>query len=160
MAGSWRVVLGIAVFLSLHASAHAFGECMGYAPSYYYWGPTYYYYAPSPRVIPVPDAKAKSTSEPPLRKLDKTAGDRAPVIITAHALAANKSSKERVKIGFWNLTGRDITITIEGKTRALVKNRSVTLELDREFSWRVDGRPDHVERVPDGMVVYEVLVRD
>jgi hypothetical protein len=158
MSRSWRIVLGIAAVLSVPAAAHAFGGCMWYAPSYYYWPtPMYYYYVPQaqPRVVPVPDAKTTSA-----KKVDKS--DRAPVIVTNRAMPAGSAStaKERVKIGFWNLTNRDISITVAGKTRSLAKNRSMKLELEREFAWQVDGRSEQIERVPDGLATYEVLVRE
>jgi hypothetical protein len=115
-------------------------------------------------VIAVPDAAPQSqTGEPPLHKLDKTVSERAPVIITTRALAdgsAATPTKERLKIGFWNLSGRDITLTVEGKTRTLAKNRSLTLELEREFSWQVDRLPGHIERVPEGLAAHEVVIRN
>jgi hypothetical protein len=169
MAGAWRILVGVvAMSLCVGSSAQAFGGCWWYGPpavSYYYPAPACYYY---PRVIAVPDALPKpappsQTGEPPLHRLDKTAAERAPVIITTRALAADAAAtptKDRLKIGFWNLTGRDITLTIEGKTRTLAKNRALTLELEREFSWQVDRRPAHIERVPDGQSVHEVVIRE
>jgi hypothetical protein len=49
---------------------------------------------------------------------------------------------------------------VEGKTRTLAKNRSLSLELDREFTWQVDRLPAHTERVPDGLAAHEVVIRD
>jgi hypothetical protein len=159
MAGAWRILAGVvAVSLCVTSSAQAFGGCWWYGPpavSYYYPGPVYYYY---PRVIAVPDALP--TAAPP--SSTKTTSERAPVIITTRGLtgSAGTPTKERLKIGFWNLTGRDITLTVEGKVRTLAKNRALTLELEREFSWQVDRLPAHVERVPDGLAVHEVVIRE
>ncbi len=153
MAGTGRIVVAVIGILSY--AAPAFGGCWSYAPptvSYYYYPPVYYYY---PRVLPVPDAT------PPKAAPKKTAAERAPVIIATHgASSASSPGKQRLKIGFWNLTGRDITLTVDGTTRSLAKNRSLSLELDREFSWQVDRLPAHIERVPEGMAAHEVVIRD
>jgi hypothetical protein len=161
MAGAWRIAIGVAVSLIAATSSQA--GCWWYAPpTQYYAAPMYYYYAPSPRVIAVPDALPKSpnqTAEPPLQKGVKGGADRAPEIITTRAQTAGLT-KDRLQIGFWNLTGRDITLTVGGTTRTLGKNRALTVELEREFSWQVDRLPEHIERVPDGKTAYEVVIRE
>ncbi len=160
MAGAWRILAGVvAVSLCVAsvAQAQTFGGCWSYGPAvfYYYSPPVYYYY---PRVIAVPDALP--TPAPPSAASTR---ERPPMIITTRALAsgaAGTPTKERLKIGFWNLTGRDITLTVAGKVRTLAKNRSVTLDLEREFSWQLDRLPAHIERVPDGLAVHEVVMRE
>jgi hypothetical protein len=163
MAGPWRILVGVvAVSLGVASSSQAQGfggGCGWYAPpavSYYYPAPVYYYY---PRVIAIPDAPP--TPAPPSSNA-KTASER-PVIITTRGLAtdaAGTAAKVRLKIGFWNLTGRDITLTVAGQVRTLAKNRAVTLELEREFSWQIDRLPAHLERVPEGQAVHEVVIRE
>src|SRR5437773_416563 len=56
---------------------------------------------------------------------------------------------ERCKVGLWNLTGRDVTIRIDGQTRVLAKDRAVTLDLDRAFVWQLDQGETVSERVPE-----------
>ena len=83
------------------------------------------------------------------------------IIVATHgASSAASPGKDRLKVGFWNLTGRDITLIVDGKTRTVEKNRSLSLELEREFSWQVDRMPVHIERVPDGLAAHEVVIRD
>lgn len=157
MAGTWRVLAGVvATLICAAAPADALGGgCWWYAPpavSYYYYPPVYYYYYP--RVFAVPDAAPAS----PKADTQKASSDKAPVIIATRGTAS--VAGERLKIGFWNLTGRDITLTVEGKSRTLAKNRSLSLELGREFSWQVERAPAHIERVPEGLAVHEVVIRD
>jgi hypothetical protein len=89
-----------------------------------------------------------------------------PLIVTSHAISGNgirgKSAlpKDRCQVGFWNLSGRDVTLAIEGKSWTLLKDRAVTIDLDRQFSWQVDGRSQHVERVAEGSASHEVTIRD
>jgi hypothetical protein len=183
MAGTWRLAVSVvALSLLVTSPAHAFGGRFGVwsAPptvAYYYAPPVYsagpYYYCPPtqtpmPRIIPVPDARPSPTGEPPLRNSnDKTSNDlRMPVIVTAHAIGGNyvpgssPLAKDRCRVGFWNLSGREVTLRIDGKAWTLPKNREVTLDLERQFSWQVEGRPQHVERVAEGGASHEVVVRD
>jgi len=65
----------------------------------------------------------------------------------------------RCKVGFWNITGEDVSLTIDGQERKLPKNRAVTLELGRTFVWQRSGRGPQTERVPEGENVFEVILR-
>jgi hypothetical protein len=65
----------------------------------------------------------------------------------------------RAKVGFWNITGADVTLTVDGQQRKLPKDRAVTLELGRTFVWQLDGRSPRLERVPDDQTVFEVILR-
>jgi hypothetical protein len=184
MAGLGRLsICVIAVCLLTASSAPAFGGrfgCWGVPPTTTY----YYYYAPMPiwppyphcppmtlpRVMPVPDARPTAappsqTGEPPLQK--RTSNDpRMPVIVPSHAVGSNlipgnaPLAKDRCRVGFWNLSGRDVTLVIDGKSRTLAKDRSLTLDLERQFSWQVEGRPQHVERVREGQTTLEFVIRE
>jgi hypothetical protein len=185
MAGSGRIVLSVVITAFVTAStASAFGGRLfgggQLAPgvSNYYAVPYYYYCPPGPIVIPVPDAKPpmkyapatpappSGTKEPPLGQMieKRSSSDpRMPVIITSHASGGQARppvAKDRCRVGFWNLSGRDLTITIDGKTMKLARDRAVTLDLDRQFTWQVEGRPQHVERLPDGQATHEVVIQD
>jgi hypothetical protein len=185
MAGLWRLAFCvIALGLMTATGVQAGGRVVVWsAPpivTYYYyavptpvWVMPYYSCAPVivvPRVIPVPDARPtaappSSTGEPPLLK--KTSNDpRAPVIVTSHAIGSNfvpgkaPLAKGFCRVGFWNLSGREVTLVIDGKVRTLAKDRSVTLDLDREFSWQIEGRLQHVERVAEGQATLELVIRE
>ncbi len=175
MAGLGRIILVVVVASIVSVStAHGFnGRWRQPAPSVsYYYAVPFYYCPPLPVVIPVPDAKPplarptpappSATKEPPLQKM--TADDpRMPVIVTSHASGGapvGPIAKDRCRVGFWNLSGRDVTLTIDGKAMKLAKDRAVTLDLDRQFAWQVEGLPQHVERVADGQVTHEVVIRE
>jgi len=53
-----------------------------------------------------------------------------------------------------------VTLTVGSKTVTLAKNREITLDLERQFSWRIDGRPVQSGRVPDGATTHEVAIKD
>jgi hypothetical protein len=159
MAGIWRIPCGIvACFTMFASSAAGWGGQTSIWPSYYYYWtpPAYFYCPPGPVVIPVPEAR--TTKEPPLAA--SNAGR--PTITTTRSFGDETGvpSKERCRVGFWNLTGRDVALTVSGKTWTLLKNQAATLELDRQFSWQVAGQAQHLERVPEGQAAYEVVVRE
>jgi hypothetical protein len=179
MAGSWRLVLGVVVAALSASPAEAFNGRLGWwrtppTVSYYYVAPLYYYCPPlGPTVIPVPDASSgwarptaappSQTAEPPLQR--KAAGDpRMPVITASHALGTFTPGKsptpDRCRVGFWNLTGRDVTVQVEGKSVVVLRDKAVTLDLDRQFIWQIAGQTQHIERVPEGQPTYEVIMRE
>jgi hypothetical protein len=139
------------------------------APSratYYMAMPATYYYCwpvlPAATVLPVPDAYPKyaaptaappsPTSEPPLG----TGDSRLPKIITKSPEAA----KNRCRVGFWNLSGREVAVTIEGKGYSLPRNQVLTFDMDRQFTWQVAGKTPQIQRVPEGQAAFEVLIRE
>jgi hypothetical protein len=164
--------------LTLISYADAFGGGPSYWHSYYsayvvpvYWAQPYYCY-PAPTIVPVPDAPrmpyARPTPappsqsvEPPLHRSGKMSSDlQAPVI--GGNFATNpmpSSSKDRCRVGFWNLTGRDVTLTIDGKSLTLARDRATTLELGCRFTWQADKRSERAVSVPPGQSTYEVVIR-
>ena len=125
--------------------------------------------APLPKVkalaepVPAPPTPAPTrtptTNEPPV--LPK----QAPAIFESrtrgglYPAQATEAAPGRCKVGFWNITGRDLTLTINGQARTLPKDRAVTVELERNFVWQITGRDPHSERVPEEMSVFEVILR-
>ena len=51
-----------------------------------------------------------------------------------------------------------MTILIDGQSRSLARNQSLTLELARTFNWQMDGR-QQAERIPDGQGTHEIVLR-
>ncbi len=125
----------------------------------------YYYCPPTAMITPVPDAYPKyakptpappSSVEPPIGSKDP----RAPKIMARSIGAGDTASKERCRVGFWNLTGRDVNVTIEGKAWPLPKNQALTFDIERQFTWHVAGRTPRIERVPAGQAAFEVIIRE
>lgn len=106
---------------------------------------------------PTPVPRSPTTAEPP------TIQKRAPIVFEARSGArtaqAAEGSEDRCKVGFWNITGQDVTLTIDGKSRMLAKDRAVTIDLGRDFTWQITGREPRRERVPQETNVLEVILR-
>src|SRR5262245_6787934 len=114
--------------------------------------------SPSPAPLsPTPVPRLPTTTEPP------TSQKRAPTVFEARSGArtaqAAEVSQDRCKVGFWNVTGQDVTLTIDGKSRMLAKDRAVTVNIGREFTWQITGREPRQERVPQETKVFEVILR-
>ncbi len=145
-----------------------------YVPYTYYVELIPYYFCPpmAPRIVPVPDVKPTTappiqTNEPPLKQpqpVKATDTLQAPIIITTQSLGAftpgaTPIPKDRCRVGFWNLSGHDVTLTIDNRTMMLAKDRALTIDLDRQFAWQADQQPQHVERIVDGQSTHEIVIR-
>jgi hypothetical protein len=170
-----KVLLAGLLLLARTPSAPAWSGS-GYGPAHYsYYAAVYYqpvYYPVYPMCVPMiptvkppvkppaqkPKMPAATTKEPPLGAKTK----KAPVITESRSQKgayASGSSRERCKVGFWNLTGRDITLKVDGQERLLPRNRAITLTLARSFAWQIDQGETVTERVPDDQPFHEVLLR-
>ena len=188
MAGTRAKLLLVALtLLGTSSSAHAWWgwRFWGYGPSYYspaYYGPAYYeYYAPAfsycpsvavypairpiPKIPTVPAKKATETVPVPTTKEPPPSSmlQKGPTVTesrsTSRDIADGRPGPDHCKVGFWNLTGRDITLRVEGQPRVLAKNRAVTLDLARSFSWQVDQEQATTEQVPAEQRFHEVILR-
>jgi len=102
--------------------------------------------------IPRP-APASQTAEPPASPNSTRAGR------DTQSLGSEYSKGDRCKVGFWNLSGRDLTIKVDGASRIVPRDRAVMLDLGLEFVWQVKGREPHVVRVRPGQTTHEVVIR-
>jgi hypothetical protein len=147
------------------ATAQGFGwRIFGFRTCNYY-RPVQVLYYPAyvvpcyPAAVPVPQyampkaAPASQTGEPPL-------GSAKPKITDSRSHGGQYAAVkgERCRVGFWNITGRDVTILVDGQSRALARNQSLTLDVARAFRWQMDGREQN-ERVPDGQTTFEIVLR-
>jgi len=102
--------------------------------------------------IPRP-APASQTAEPP------ASSNSTPAKRDTQSLGGEYSKGDRCKVGFWNLSGRELTIKVDGANRVVPRDRAVMLELGREFVWQAEGREPNVVRVPPGQTTHEVVLR-
>jgi hypothetical protein len=140
------------------------------APVWYYCVPAALPYTTAPGPVPqklVPKVKtlAEPTPAPPSQTTVEPPAiqKRAPTVFEARSgmrtAQGIEGSPSRCKVGFWNVTGQDVTLTIDGKSRKLAKDRAVTVELERDFVWQITGREPRRERVPEEANVLEVILR-
>jgi hypothetical protein len=111
---------------------------------------------------PTPAPMQKKTMEPPL---DKKQAKGPPQVIEpskSFSLSGDKSgflgAKEKCRVGFWNITGRDITLFVGEEKHVIPQNRSLTLMLDRQFSWHTGNGEPKRETVQD-TDAHEIVLR-
>jgi hypothetical protein len=157
------------MLLCWSASAQGFGWLFPHRSYYYapvgvaYHYPAYVvpacYTAPvhAPKYAVPRSAPPSQTGEPPLES-----GSGKPTVTESRShgakYASAKAKDDRCRVGFWNITGKDVTIVVDGKSRSLARNQAVTMELARTFTWQIDGR-QRDERVPDGQTTLDIILR-
>jgi hypothetical protein len=152
---------------------------------YSFVSPYYYYYCPPAprlpvRVVPVDGSQSifadpvpappsppqkKAVMSPAKSSSSPAAKELPPKIIATRSVenavpGVSVVPKDRCRVGFWNVTGRDVTLTIEGKSWKVPKDQSITLDLEWTFSWQIDQRPQQIERIPTGQNTHELVIRD
>ena len=184
MQGSWRAWLLVAgtVLLTSPAALPLGGhfsqrpaDAVAYASPSIYCIPFAMPLAPSSNIParPVGPALAKPTPAPPSGSVEPprepSREPPLPKVREAPKIIESRSHSDtsmdgappvgRCRVGFWNITGRDVTLTIDGQARKIAKDHALTLELSRSFVWQLDGRPPQTERVSVEQTVYEVILR-
>lgn len=172
-----RVLLAALALLLSGQWADAFGWRSSHTVSYYpvfYTYPVVYSYPACPvPVVAAPVMMAPTTpyavpraappspresSEPPTSSSKKQAP-------TINEMRSNSGTSkyppvdDRCRVGFWNVSGRDVTIKVNGESRQLPRNRAVTLELPRDFVWQLEDREARREQVPNGQTTFEIILR-
>jgi hypothetical protein len=80
----------------------------------------------------------------------------------AYAVAGREGQPidgQRCRVGFWNNTGRDLVLRIDGKSWTMTTNQGMTLDLRREFVWQVDNREPRQEKVAADQSGMEIVIR-
>jgi len=150
------------------------------APVYYVPAARVYYYnpcpvytvpvypsptLPAPRVgtfaIPTP---APPSREPPLANppIDPKPGVSESRFFDVYSVASANGVKpagERCSVAFWNLSKQDLVLKVGGQRQVLGRGKSMTLNLDRQFVWQVEGREPQAEQVPANESALEIVIR-
>jgi hypothetical protein len=184
-----RAVLaaGLLLLAAPAASGHGHGRAVYATAAYYY--PAYYYYpalvaapvaypapvyaAPAAAVCPVPavhvaPAFAQPTPAPPSPGLVPQTAEpplqKAPPKVTESHSTSGKAALPAdgvcCRVGFWNVSGRDVTLTVNGEARLLASNQALTLQLGRQFTWRIGGGSPHAEQMPADKAALEIVIRN
>jgi hypothetical protein len=72
---------------------------------------------------------------------------------------ANGLTPGQAAVRFWNLSGRDLALTVGGAAHALADGHDLRLELEHDFVWRVESREAQVEHVPSNLSSMEIVIR-
>ena len=117
--------------------------------------------APPSQTVEPPASEKKA--ETPARPISTPAPEKkAPQVVESRSMGgagAAEPAKDRCRVGFWNATGKEVTLTVDGKAHTLPRDRAVTLELDRQFVWQADQGPAQAVQVPGERSAHEIVLR-
>jgi hypothetical protein len=171
------MMLALSAMLVVAGSAHA-GWVYWVAPAYpacypirvAYFYPAFVY--PLPVTVmplatptPAPPSTAPSPYKAQMPSADKSAhapamSSAGPSVVESRTSSGTADSPDtRFRVGFWNLSGKDVTLVIDGRPHSLARDRALTLELPRVFSWQVDQEAAQQGRVPEGKTAMELVIR-
>jgi len=117
---------------------------------------------PYAQPTPAPPSEQPIGAEPATKKPGR------PVVIESlnyydsYALAPGKGSSVSTESGtlaLWNLTNREVTVKVDGRSHTLEPGKNLTLTVGRKFVWQVDGREPQTERIATGEVGIEIVLR-
>jgi hypothetical protein len=181
----FTLALTVLLFLPLSASAHGYGWGRMNSAGYYCypaplcWDPCAIYIPSCPPTgviapgspTPVPGAPsgplAPPTAAPPSAgplnpdksKPDVTESRSYYESFSVPPQPTDKLRDDRCAIGFWNLTGRDVTVSVEGHAHSLPRGKNLKLQVGRQFVWRVEGHEPQSETVPKENSGVEIVLR-
>jgi hypothetical protein len=117
------------------------------------------YYAQPQAAPPSPGNEAppeKKKAGPP-----KVTESQAPSMSDAKVtpVAEDGNGNGVCRVGFWNVSGRDVKLTVGDKTYNVLRDRNLTLSLSRTFSWGINGNEPQADRVPDERTSHEIVIR-
>jgi hypothetical protein len=75
------------------------------------------------------------------------------------ARTADSVATDRARVGFWNLSGRDVALKVDGQVHFLAPGKSLKLDLKRQFVWREGENKPQIEQIPDNVPSMEIVVR-
>jgi hypothetical protein len=121
-----------------------------------------------PFAQPLP-APASTGKEPPLAEPSKSAEAaslRSPMQqskyfdeYTVAPLAGKQSPTKQCSVSFWNLAPQELVLKVGEQSVTLARGRSVTLDLDRQFTWVIEGREAQSRRVAANDAGLEIVIR-
>lgn len=137
---------------------------VAYAPDYAFYPATCGMAMPVATATPAAFATTRpappsQTSEPPAAASTK----KGPTITESRSLGgAYPSTDEKtgvLRVGFWNITGKDVSLKVNGETHVVPRNRTLNLRLDRSFTWQTGAGDPKQEQVADTQTTHEVILR-
>jgi hypothetical protein len=75
------------------------------------------------------------------------------------ATATTQAAAGRCSVSFWNLSGQELVLKVGERRVPLANGRRATLELDREFTWQIEGRNAQTARIATNDTAQEIVIR-
>ena len=140
-----------------HRSSYGWSSAYCYPAYSYSYPPTYVYpavmpLATMPLAVPTPAPPSQQTVEPPLQR-------KAFMPSAEKAIARPGVVSDRCRVGFWNQSGRDVTLLVAGQMHLVPHDRAVTLDVPRTFIWQLDHQAARTEKIGEERATYDIVLR-
>ncbi|MBM4067538.1 MAG: hypothetical protein FJ271_01130 [Planctomycetes bacterium] len=103
-------------------------------------------------------APPSQSNEPPM-----AATKKGPTITESRSLGGNYASMDDktgpLRVGFWNISGKDVNLKVNGETHLVPRNRTLNLRLDRSFIWQAGTNDAKQEQIAESQTTHEVILR-
>lgn len=106
-----------------------------------------------------PPSAAPAAAEPPRSPRPAVSESRYFDAYPRAADAADPPAGPTGRVSFWNLTAMPLRLTVDGTPLDLAPGKRGTLELARDFVWKVEGREPQAQRLPTGESALEIVIR-
>ncbi len=116
---------------------------------------------PSTTPAPLTDAVPPTKSAPPPPPRTPAVTDTGSYYDTYVRALHNSERREgsRPTAEFWNLTERDLTIKVDGQRHVVARQKSLLVEVPRQFIWQIEGRDPQKEQIATGESALELVIR-
>jgi hypothetical protein len=118
---------------------------------------------PQPRHVPLAAPSAAPPSAGPIQsgkgKPEVTESRSYYEAFKVRPMSSDKPTGESCAVGFWNLTGRDVTVSVDGKQQIIPQGKSLKLQVGRQFVWQIGGHEALTEKVPTENSGLEIVLR-
>jgi hypothetical protein len=112
---------------------------------------------PAPPAATPPPAPGPSPAPP--TNAPKAGVSESGASTSYYAGSASPAAAAVCTVAFWNYSDRNIILTVDGQRWQLPRNKGITLDLPRAFTWQTDGRGAEQEQVPAGSSGMEIVIR-
>jgi hypothetical protein len=105
---------------------------------------------------------AKPTSPQPGPPAPKGPQSQVSNYFDSYAVASTATTQApagRCSVSFWNLSGQELILKVGQRRVPLANGRRATLELDREFTWQIEGRDAQTARLAANDTAQEIVIR-
>jgi hypothetical protein len=118
---------------------------------------------PQPRQVPLAAPSAAPPSAGPIpsdkSRPEVTESKSFYEAFNVRPTSSDKPALEQCALGFWNFTGRDVTVSVDGKAQVIPQGKSLKLQVARQFVWQLGGHEALTEKVPMENSGLEIVLR-
>jgi hypothetical protein len=117
--------------------------------------------APSAAPLAAPSAAPPSTGPiPPGKNQPEVTESRSYYeAFKVRPISLDQPTGNHCALGFWNLTGRDVTVSVDGKPQVIPQGKSLRVQVARQFVWQMSGHEALTEKVPAENSGLEIVLR-